>query len=68
LCLVYQIVQWFLLYNCCTSDLGFKLFHGCGHDSRYSLDVAPLSRSDVFVPEYRLNHNIRNTKFMKVRG
>jgi hypothetical protein len=57
-----------LLYNCCTSDLSSKLFHGCGDDSRNSFDVAPLSRSDVLVPEYRLNHNIRNTEFMKVSG
>ena len=28
-----------MLYNCCTSDLGFKLFHGCGNDSRHSFDV-----------------------------
>jgi hypothetical protein len=37
-------------------------------DSRHSFDVAALSRSDVLVPEYRLDHNIRNTEFMQVRG
>ena len=62
------IAWWFLLYKCCTSDLRLKPFHGSSDDSRHSLDVAALSRSDVLAPEYRLDHNIRNTEFMQVRG
>jgi hypothetical protein len=65
LSLVYQIAWWRLLYN---SDLRLQPFHGGSDDSRHSLDVAALNRSDVLVPEHRLDHNIRNTEFMQVRG
>jgi hypothetical protein len=57
-----------LLYKCCTCNLSLKPFHGGGHHFRRSFNVAALSRAHVLVPEYRLNHNIRNTEFVQVRG
>jgi len=42
LSLVYQIAWWFLLYNCCTSDLSLKLLHGGGDILTHGFDVETL--------------------------
>jgi hypothetical protein len=43
------------------------LFHGVSHDARRSLDVATLSRADVFVPQNRLNRLIIDPQRVQVR-
>ena len=57
-----------LLHICCTSNFCFQPLHRLGHHARHRLDVASLRRLNVFVAQDRLDHLVRDSEFVQVRG
>ena len=57
-----------LLHICCTSYFCFQLLHGVRHYPRHGLDIAPLRRADIFVTQDCLDHFVRHSEFVQIRG
>jgi hypothetical protein len=54
--------------TCCTSYSCLQLIHGVGHNLGHRFDVASLRGADILVAQNCLDHLVRHSEFMKVRG